>query len=79
MRMAQTEQLNLFAHLIHGLVAKGRVVGMDIVEYNPFYDNRGQQTARLVRRTMLTMLTGIAMKKKGLDPDYVHPRVSGDP
>ena len=59
--------------------AKKTIVGMDIVEYNPFYDNRGQQTARLVRRTMLTMLAGIALKKKGMDPDYVHPRVSGDP
>ena len=55
------------------------IVGMDIVEYNPLYDNRGQQTARLVRRTMLSLLTGIAMKKQGLDPEYVHPRVKGRP
>ena len=55
------------------------IVGIDIVEYNPFYDNRGQQTARLVRRTMLSLLTGIALKKKGMAPNYVHPRVSGDP
>ena len=55
------------------------IVGLDIVEYNPFYDNRGQQTARLVRRTMLSMLSGIALKKSGMDPKYVHPRVSGDP
>ena len=55
------------------------IVGFDIVEYNPFYDNRGQQTARLVRRVMLQFLTGIAMKKKGLSPDYVHPRIAGEP
>lgn len=55
------------------------IVGMDIVEYNPFYDNRGQQTARLVRRTMLSLITGVAMKKKGMAPDYVHPRVKGKP
>ena len=51
----------------------------DIVEYNPFYDNRGQQTARLARRIMLQFLTGIAMKKEGMDPKYVNPRIKGDP
>ena len=55
------------------------IVGLDIVEYNPFYDNRGQQTARLCRRVMLQFLTGIAMKKKGMDPKYVHPRIKGKP
>ena len=55
------------------------IVGFDIVEFNPFYDNKGQQTARLVRRVMLQFLTGIAMKKKGMDPKYVHPRVKGEP
>lgn len=55
------------------------IVGVDFVEFNPFYDNRGQQTARLVRRVMLQFLTGIAMKKDGIDPEWVNPRVSGDP
>jgi len=55
------------------------IVGMDIVEFNPFYDNKGQQTARLVRRVMLQLLTGISMKKDGIDPEYVNPRVSGKP
>ena len=59
--------------------ARKTIVGLDIVEFNPFYDNRGQQTARLVRRTMLTFLTGIAMKKEGIDPGYIHPRVKGKP
>ena len=45
-------------------------MGFDLVEFNPFYDNRGQQTARLCRRVMLSFLTGIAMKKDGIDPDY---------
>ena len=52
---------------------------MDIVEYNPFYDNRGQQTARLLRRVMLQLMTGIAMKKEGMEPDWVNLRISGDP
>ena len=55
------------------------IVGFDIVELNPFYDNKGQQTARLVRRIMLQFLTGIAMKKKGMDPKHIHPRVKGEP
>ncbi len=55
------------------------IVGFDLVEYNPFYDNRGKQTARLARRIMLQFLTGISMKKAGMDPNYVHPRVAGDP
>ena len=45
------------------------IVGFDLVEFNPFYDNKGQQTARLCRRIMLQFLTGIAMKKAGMDPD----------
>jgi len=55
------------------------IVGFDIVEFNPFYDNKGQQTARLVRRIMFQFLTGIAMKKEGMDPKYVHPMISGKP
>ncbi len=55
------------------------IVGFDIVEFNPFYDNKGQQTARLVRRIMFQFLTGIAMKKKGMDPEYVNPVISGKP
>ena len=65
--------------LLRQLAATKRIVGFDLVEYNPFYDNRGQQTARLCRRVMLQFLTGIAMKKKGMDPDYVNPRVKGKP
>ncbi len=68
----------LFPHL-RKFAATKTIVGFDIVEYNPFYDNQGKQTARLVRRIMFQFLTGIAMKKDGIDPDYIHPRVAGDP
>ena len=61
------------------LAAAKTIVGFDLVEYQPFYDNRGQQTARLCRRVLLQFLTGIAMRKKGLDPEYVNPLISGDP
>ena len=69
---------DLFPHL-RQFAATKTIVGFDVVEFNPFYDNRGQQTARLVRRVMLQFLTGIAMKKAGMDPEYVHPRVKGAP
>ena len=59
------------------LAATKRIVGFDLVEYNPFYDNRGQQTARLCRRVLLQFLTGIAMREKGLPPDWVNPHVEG--
>ena len=68
----------LFPHL-RKFAATKSIVGFDIVEFNPFYDNRGGQTARLVRRIMFQFITGIAMKKAGIDPDYIHPRVSGKP
>ena len=55
------------------------IVGVDLVEYNPVYDNAGRQTARLMRRTMFQFLTGIAMRKEGIEPDFIHPRISGEP
>ena len=65
--------------LLREFAATKTIVGFDIVEFNPFYDNRGQQTARLCRRIMIQFLTGIAMKKQGMDPTWVNPRVSGKP
>ncbi len=65
--------------LLREFAATKTIVGFDIVEFNPFYDNRGQQTARLCRRIMLQFLTGIAMKKEGIDPKWVNPRISGNP
>lgn len=68
----------LFPYL-RQFAATKTIVGFDIVEFDPFCDNKGQQTARLVRRIMLQFLTGISMKKDGIDPKWVNPRVSGDP
>ncbi|MEM6577286.1 MAG: arginase family protein [Pseudomonadota bacterium] len=65
--------------MLREFAARKTIVGADFVEFNPFYDNAGQQTARLVRRTMFQFLTGIAMKKDGIDPAFVHPRISGEP
>jgi len=69
---------NLFP-MLREFAARKTIVGVDFVEFNPFYDNKGQQAARLVRRTMFQFLTGIAMKKEGIDPDYIHPRIAGAP
>ena len=70
--------VDLFPEMRKFAAAK-TIVGFDLVEFNPFYDNRGQQTARLARRIMLQFLTGISMRKAGMDPNYIHPRVAGDP
>lgn len=68
----------LFPHMRECAATK-TIVGLDLVEYHPFYDNQGKQTARLARRTLLAFLTGIAMKKDGIALDYVHPRIEGEP
>ena len=63
---------------IRRLFATKRIVGADIVEYNPHMDNKGMQTARLVRRVAIQMIGGIAMKAYGLDPEYVNPHLTGE-
>ncbi len=65
--------------MLREFAATKTIVGVDFVEYNPFFDNAGKQTARLMRRTIFQFLTGIAMRKEGMEPDFVHPRVSGEP
>ena len=61
------------------LAASKEVVGFDVVAYSPYMHNRGFQTARLVNRIMLEYLTGIAMKRQGIDPNYIHPLVADPP
>jgi agmatinase len=61
------------------LAAHKEVVGFDVVEYNPWMDNRGYQSARLVNRIMLQFLTGIAMKRQGIDPEYISPLIANPP
>lgn len=60
------------------LAAAKRVVGADIVEYNPHMHNKGLQTGRLVRRTAIAIMTGIAMNATGMDPEYVNPHHTGE-
>ena len=69
---------NMLFPQLRRLFAAKRIVGADIVEYNPHMDNKGLQTGRLVRRVALTMITGIAMNAMGMDPEYVNPHHTGE-
>jgi arginase family enzyme len=60
------------------LCAAKRIVGADIVEYKRHMDNPGLQTGRLVRRTAITIMTGIAMNAMNMDPEYVNPHHTGE-
>ena len=75
---AETEGVspNYILPFLRKLVASKELVGMDIVEYQPFNDNRSQPTGKLVNRLMLSTLTGIAMRQEGIDPMFVNPLMS---
>ena len=60
------------------LGASKEIIALDVVEYNPTMNNQSKQTARLVRRIMFQFLVGMSMKKKGMDPDYIQPEVTGE-
>ncbi len=58
--------------LVRALCADQRVVGFDLVEFNPLVDpgyTTGLNADRLIRQC----LTGIAMRKRGLRGDYLSP------
>lgn len=60
-------------HMVRRLCAEKHVVGIDIVELNPFVDP-SNMTALLANRIMREALTGIAMHKQGItEPDYYAP------
>ena len=67
-----------FLPQLRRLAAAKRIVGVDIVEYNPMMDNRGMQTARMVRHLAVAILGGIAMNVLEMGPEYVHPQVTGE-
>ncbi|MDT0318892.1 agmatinase [Streptomyces millisiae] len=63
---------------VRRLCAEVGVVGMDVVEVSPPYDDRGEITALLANRAVREALTGIAMRRKGItEPDYLHPHALG--
>ncbi|KAB8162227.1 agmatinase [Streptomyces sp. 3MP-14] len=63
---------------VRRLAAEVGIVGMDVVEVSPPYDDRGEITALLANRAVREALTGIAMRRKGLtEPDYLHPGALG--
>jgi agmatinase len=55
------------------------VIGMDIVEVSPPYEAGNRITAILAHRTAVEALTGLAMRRLGLPPRYVHPRPARGP
>jgi arginase family enzyme len=66
-----------FLPQLRRLCAAKWIVGADFVEYNPYLDNNGMQSARMVRHLALACLGGIAMNALEMDPEYVQPQVTG--
>ena len=63
---------------VRRLSAEVGIVGMDVVEVSPPYDNRGEITALLANRAIREALTGTAMRRRGLTaPGYLHPYAVG--
>jgi agmatinase len=59
---------------VRRLSAEVGIVGMDIVEVSPPYDDKGEITALLANRAVREALTGIAMRRRGLTtPNYISP------
>jgi agmatinase len=63
---------------VRRLAAEVGIVGMDVVEVSPPYDDRGEITALLANRAVREAMTGIAMRRQGVtEPDYLHPYALG--
>lgn len=61
-------------HAIRRLTAEVGIVGMDVVEVAPPYDDKGEITSLLANRAIREALTGTAMRRQGLtEPDYLAP------
>ncbi|MGW4728560.1 agmatinase [Streptomyces shenzhenensis] len=63
---------------VRRLAAEVGIVGMDVVEVSPPYDDKGEITCLLANRTIREAMTGIAMRREGLtERDYLHPDALG--
>jgi agmatinase len=63
---------------VRRLAAEVGIVGMDVVEVSPPYDDKGEITALLANRSIREALTGIAMRRSGVtERDYLHPDALG--
>lgn len=59
--------------LLRGVAMQNDVVGMEVVEINPFLDG-ASETLLVANRAVREVLAGIAMRRKGMtDPKYLHP------
>ena len=63
--------------LIRQLCAQDNLVGFDLVEYAPDRDP-GYVTGLVANRVLRECLTGVALRKKGLAPDYLSPMTTDD-
>lgn len=63
--------------LIRGLCAEKNMVGFDLVELDPLLDP-GYTTVLNSKQIVNECLTGIAMRKKGLNPGYLSPLTVDD-
>jgi agmatinase len=65
---------------VRRLSAEVGIVGMDVVEVSPPYDNASKITCLLAHRAVLEALTGVAMRRLGLTQrDYLEPRAANGP
>jgi len=63
-----------FFPLLRAMPITTHVVGVDLVEVSPMNDNRSGTTMLLGSRLFHEVITGMALKKKGItDPWYIHP------
>jgi len=63
--------------LIRQLCAQPKLVGFDLVEYSPDRDP-GYVTGLIANRLLRECMTGVALRKKGLAPDYLSPLTTDD-
>jgi len=47
-----------FSDLVHLIADKGNIIGFDVVEVNPLFDNKGEITAHLAARCVLELMSG---------------------
>lgn len=65
---------------VRRVAAEVGIVGMDVVEVSPPYDAGNNITCLLAHRSVLEALTGIAMRRLGINQaDYLDPRSAGGP
>ncbi|NOZ37848.1 MAG: agmatinase [Gammaproteobacteria bacterium] len=64
--------------LIRSVCVVVECIGVDFVEYNPFFDDQGNRGGNVALSIVRETLGAIAMRKKGIrEPFYYHPAILG--